>query len=227
MMLLSYTIVDFHLIYDWAVDIQIWTPLTRSQCKVSDTQVTVKACGPLVFVCGGSRNFKTGGCGPGPIELLGSGDCFDAPSHILYVFVLSVENEIHIVNIVCWLQLTQKFSKGACTCCAGPGPAFGCLLLMEFLGKAVLQQSSRINEIVTSFENVQYLVLLWILFYICVLCFDQRFREEDDKNHLSEMSTVCQVFPQQSPIWFVRRVWIREGEAKRGCHGLPSYCLLL
>ena len=28
--------------------IQIWAPLTRNQCKVSDNQVTVKACGPLV-----------------------------------------------------------------------------------------------------------------------------------------------------------------------------------
>ena len=47
-MLLSDTIVDFHLFYDGAVDIQMWALLTRSQCKVSDTQVTVKACGPLV-----------------------------------------------------------------------------------------------------------------------------------------------------------------------------------
>ena len=49
MMLLSYTIVDFHLFYDGAVDIQIWAPPTRSQCQVCDTQVTVKACGPLVW----------------------------------------------------------------------------------------------------------------------------------------------------------------------------------
>ena len=49
-MLLSYTIVDFHLFYDGAVDIQIWAPPTRSQCKVCDTQVTVKACRPLVFL---------------------------------------------------------------------------------------------------------------------------------------------------------------------------------
>ena len=48
-MLLSYTIVDLHLLYDGAVEIQILAPLTRSQCKVSDTQVTVKACGPLVI----------------------------------------------------------------------------------------------------------------------------------------------------------------------------------
>ena len=46
-MLFSYAIVDFHLFYDGAVDIQM-SPLTRSQCKVSDTQVTIKACGPLV-----------------------------------------------------------------------------------------------------------------------------------------------------------------------------------
>ena len=38
----------FSLFYDGAVDIQIWALLTRSPCKVSDTQVTVKACGPLV-----------------------------------------------------------------------------------------------------------------------------------------------------------------------------------
>ena len=47
-MLLSYTMLDFHLFYDGAVDIQICALLTRSHCKVSDTQVTVKACGPLV-----------------------------------------------------------------------------------------------------------------------------------------------------------------------------------
>ena len=46
-MLLSYTIVEFHLFYDGAGDIQIWALLTRSQCKVSDTQLTVKHCGPL------------------------------------------------------------------------------------------------------------------------------------------------------------------------------------
>ena len=50
MMLLSYTIVDLYLLYGGAVDMQIRAHLTRSQCKVSDTQVTVKACGPLVFL---------------------------------------------------------------------------------------------------------------------------------------------------------------------------------
>ena len=50
MMLLSYTIVDFDFNYNnGAVDMQICTLLTRIQCKVSDTQVTVKACGPLVY----------------------------------------------------------------------------------------------------------------------------------------------------------------------------------
>ena len=47
-MLLSYTIVDFYLLYDGAVDIQIWALLTRSWWKVSDTRVTGKPCGPLV-----------------------------------------------------------------------------------------------------------------------------------------------------------------------------------
>ena len=28
---------------------QIWTLLTRIQCKVSDTHVTIKACGSLVI----------------------------------------------------------------------------------------------------------------------------------------------------------------------------------
>ena len=50
-MLLSYTIVDFDFNYNnGAVNMQIRTLLTRIQCKVSDTQVTVKACGPLVSI---------------------------------------------------------------------------------------------------------------------------------------------------------------------------------
>ena len=63
MILLSDTIVDFHLFSDGAVDIQIRALLTRSQCKVSDTQVTVKTHGPLVqgFYCQLSfNNFDKG-----------------------------------------------------------------------------------------------------------------------------------------------------------------------
>ena len=44
-MLLSDTIVDFYLFYDGAVDIQKLDLLTRSQCKVSDAQVTVRPVG--------------------------------------------------------------------------------------------------------------------------------------------------------------------------------------
>ena len=51
MMLLSNTIVDFHLFYDGAVDMQICAFLKRHQCKVSDTQVTAKACRPLAMLC--------------------------------------------------------------------------------------------------------------------------------------------------------------------------------
>ena len=48
-MLLSYTIVDFDFYYNnGAVYMQICTLLTKIQCKVSDTQVTVKACGPFM-----------------------------------------------------------------------------------------------------------------------------------------------------------------------------------
>ena len=48
MMLLSYTIVDFFNNNNGA-EMQICALLTRIQCKISDAQVTVKACGPLVF----------------------------------------------------------------------------------------------------------------------------------------------------------------------------------
>ena len=50
---------------------------------------------------GGSRNLKTGGRCPGAVLFLRSGDCFDAPSHISYDFVVSVEDKVHIVNIAC------------------------------------------------------------------------------------------------------------------------------
>ena len=49
-MLLSYATVDFHLFYTVAADMQICAILTRSQSRVSDTQVTVKALGPLVYI---------------------------------------------------------------------------------------------------------------------------------------------------------------------------------
>ena len=48
LMQLSSAIVDFYLFYDGLVDMQIWVLQTRSQCRVSVTQVTIKACGPLV-----------------------------------------------------------------------------------------------------------------------------------------------------------------------------------
>ena len=38
----------FSFILWWANDVQIWALLTRSWCKVSDNQVTIKACWPLV-----------------------------------------------------------------------------------------------------------------------------------------------------------------------------------
>ena len=41
------------------------------------------------------------GCGHGAVEFLGSRDCFDVPSHTPYDIVARVENELHIVKIVC------------------------------------------------------------------------------------------------------------------------------
>ena len=41
------------------------------------------------------QEFQIGGRGPGAVEV-----CFDAPSHIPYVFVARVVNKIHNVNIV-------------------------------------------------------------------------------------------------------------------------------
>ena len=42
---LSYAIVDCFLFFDGPVDLQILAPLTRIQCRLSDTQVTVKVRG--------------------------------------------------------------------------------------------------------------------------------------------------------------------------------------
>ena len=66
---------------------------------------------------GGSRNFKTGGRGPGMVDFFRSGVCFDAPSHILSVFEARVLNKIHNVHIVYLLKsnymrvIQSKFTK--------------------------------------------------------------------------------------------------------------------
>ena len=55
--LLLYQYTSFWLLL--AADIQIWALLTRSRCRVPDTQVTVKALGPLVS---GDLNFLVPKC---------------------------------------------------------------------------------------------------------------------------------------------------------------------
>ena len=50
----------------------------------------------LVRHSGGSRNFRGGGRG----RIFRSGGCFDAPSHIPYLFVARVVNKINNVNFV-------------------------------------------------------------------------------------------------------------------------------
>ena len=49
-MLLSYATVDFYFFYDGTADMQIWALLRRKQCRVSDTQVTIKALAQERFV---------------------------------------------------------------------------------------------------------------------------------------------------------------------------------
>ena len=65
-------------------------------------------------------------------RLLGVWECFDALSHIFYVFVVRVEDKIDIVNTACWLQWKYlrdvvkiyKNNRGVRARCAGPGSAF-------------------------------------------------------------------------------------------------------
>ena len=57
-MLLFYAIVAFESFYNGAVDIQISDLLTRSQCKVSDTHVIVKACGPIFVFYRGYSSYS-------------------------------------------------------------------------------------------------------------------------------------------------------------------------
>ena len=61
----------------------------------------LKVCIMSVYSSGGFRNCRTGGGGrgPGAVEFLRSGDCFDAPSHIPYALLVKVENKINIENI--------------------------------------------------------------------------------------------------------------------------------
>ena len=56
-MLLSIQLLIFIYYNNGTVDMQICALLTRIQCKVSDTQVTVKACGPLVGLASAPRVF--------------------------------------------------------------------------------------------------------------------------------------------------------------------------
>ena len=50
LLLLSYAIVEFSVFFVGTFDMHIRALLTRNQCRVFDTQVTVNACKPLVNV---------------------------------------------------------------------------------------------------------------------------------------------------------------------------------
>ena len=78
-------------------------------CKKCWLEITCYTCTvPLNHIYTSYSRMRERGCNPGEVEFLGSGDCFDAPSYILYLFVVNVENKIHMVNITCWLQLKYK-----------------------------------------------------------------------------------------------------------------------
>ena len=49
-MQLSSAIIDFDLFYDEPVDMQMLVFLTRSQCRVPDTQVTLRPVGFLLRI---------------------------------------------------------------------------------------------------------------------------------------------------------------------------------
>ena len=51
----------------------------------------------VMIYSGGFRNIIPGGA----VSFFRSENCFDAPSHIPYVFVVRAENKMHIVNIAC------------------------------------------------------------------------------------------------------------------------------
>ena len=51
------------------------------------------------------QEFQNRGRGPGAVEFLGSEVRFDAPFTNTLCFVVTVENKVHIVNTVWWLQL--------------------------------------------------------------------------------------------------------------------------
>ena len=49
-----YAIANFDLFNDGSVDLQMWVLLTKSEFRVFDTQVAIKACGPLILFQSGN-----------------------------------------------------------------------------------------------------------------------------------------------------------------------------
>ena len=123
---------------------------------------------------GGSRNFKTGrgveGARSHRGRILRSKVCSDALSHIPYVFVWRVVNNIHIVNTACWLKskylriYNENLQKrvpyffkrvGGGTWRAGPGCAFGGYIIRWLASKNGLLDSSQhsLNNITCNYMD--------------------------------------------------------------------------
>ena len=73
----------------------------RRLCQLGIFESTWSKSEDLIYVLKQERihEFQNQG-----LEFLGSGNCFDAPSHIPNVSVVRVGNNIHIVSIACWLH---------------------------------------------------------------------------------------------------------------------------
>ena len=73
----------------------------RRLCQLGIFESTWSKSEDLIYVLKQERihEFQNQG-----LEFLGSGNCFDAPSHIPNVSVVRVGNNIHIVSTACWLH---------------------------------------------------------------------------------------------------------------------------
>ena len=109
-MLLSYAIVDFYLFHDGASDMQIWALLTVCQCRVSDTQVTFRACGPLVKIINISNIFNNVNHQIHNIHnfLVNVYDIYNFYFYVAMWDLLSPISRLLILRQTSWLMLTKK-----------------------------------------------------------------------------------------------------------------------
>ena len=80
---------------------QIGEPVViLSACNVNCRLVCPIPFSNITQDSGGCRDLKMGG-GSSAVELLGSTDSCYTFSHVSYIFLVRVDNKIHIANIAC------------------------------------------------------------------------------------------------------------------------------